>query len=270
MAIINNFPKGSGGGKVVETVLWTNPNPTDAVGRKVIPFNATTIRNYQYLKISFRMNGNTDPIHYAYGSVAEAFNFTDSQTPNYAIPLSLGAFGALDEPFTRVVATHYEASDNAFLLAIQPCEKYNGGQDNNYLIPYQVIGLNRLVEPKIYEDVLWENANPTTAFANQTVTLTDSLANYDAVRIYFNWSTSRGDRHTQHVDYDLTYINEYITGNYYRMMIGMVYNNVTYTRNAFIGEGYTSVVFGTSARLNASGSNNSTNIPIKICGIKYA
>lgn len=118
------------------------------------------------------------------------------------------------------------------------------------------------------ETTLWENDNPNTAFQRQTVTLSDSVINYKALRLYYNWSTSQGDRHTQFIDYDMSYINEYVTGNYYGMMIGIVYNNFTYTRNAFIGDGYTSVIFGVSARINASGTNNSTNIPIKICGLK--
>ncbi len=43
---------------------------------------------------------------------------------------------------------------------------------------------------KYTETVLWTNASPTSSFAQQNITLSDSISNYDYVRIYFRASTT--------------------------------------------------------------------------------
>lgn len=117
------------------------------------------------------------------------------------------------------------------------------------------------------ETILWENQNITTSFSPSTIQLSDNISNYDILRIYYNLGTSIGTLHTQYIDYDCSNINEYAT-NKYRIMTGVVYNDATYTRNYNIQTNLTSIGIGGSARINATGYNNSTNIPVKICGLK--
>lgn len=265
MAVINMLPTGTGTGSRVEKRLWRNPSPTSQYGSQVaVSIPKTEFNSYNYFKFVYYKSVINQEELVAYFSLEELNDIYNKGC--------LHGTPELNQYYARFVNVITNEDTQMTSFSIRACYLITSGATaNDRLIPYEIYGITgELVPITKYEDVLWENADTTTAFANQTVTLTDSLANYDAVRLYFNWSTSQGDRHTQYVDYDLTYINEYIKGNYYRMMIGMVYNNSTYTRNAFIGDGYNKVIFGTSARINASGTNNSTNIPVKISGIKYA
>lgn len=124
---------------------------------------------------------------------------------------------------------------------------------------------------ELQETVLWTNSSPTSSFANQVVTLSDDINNYDYIKFYFRVSTSNGnsqnviasvkdfknltDATTSNSFVSLSSPNEY-TGSY-RMVRRLNYVSAT------------SVRINTSVRANGQGSDDTLIIPIAICGLKY-
>ena len=52
-----------------------------------------------------------------------------------------------------------------------------------------VVNNNSVILQNTLGNKLWENANPTASFSAQTITLSESLANYDCYEIMFRQST---------------------------------------------------------------------------------
>ena len=114
--------------------------------------------------------------------------------------------------------------------------------------------------------VLWENSSPTSAFANQTLTLLDDITNYDFLRV--SWRYQQADAMECYEDIpvadfiangaDLTYGTKYVLGIY-----GGVYavRTVTYATN-------TTIVIGTATRVGGTNTYTNCVIPLKIVGIK--
>lgn len=122
--------------------------------------------------------------------------------------------------------------------------------------------------PPNMETVLWTNSAPTSSFASQTVTLSDSMDNYKYLAFKYRVNTS--------VEGDTT--NIYSVEDIHKML-GSGTNNVnvgsldiyvsggnTYSRQI----GYssdTAILFKDSYRLNAQASANTTCIPTEIIGL---
>ena len=124
---------------------------------------------------------------------------------------------------------------------------------------------------ELQETVLWTNSSPTSSFANQVVTLSDDIDNYDYIKFYFRVSTSYSatqnvmapvsdfknmtDATTSNSFVSLSSPNEY-TGSY-RMVRRLNYVSAT------------SVRINTSVRTNGQGSDDTLIIPTAISGLKY-
>lgn len=120
------------------------------------------------------------------------------------------------------------------------------------------------------ETVLWTNDSPTSAFAAKTVTLSDSLENYDKLRIYAIRTTGTSD-HVVSFDVNIAEDLDYFVNGENKMafsisMLGEKYN---YSRIGYITTFKTGIYFTTAYRMNAtSGHNTGYCIPVKISGIK--
>jgi hypothetical protein len=135
--------------------------------------------------------------------------------------------------------------------------------------------INQLPHPKggggsETETVLWENSSPTSAFAAKTVTLSDSLENYDKLRIYAIRTTGTSDNVVSfdvNIAEDLDY---FVSGeNKMAFSISMLGESYRYSRIGYITTGKNGVYFTTAYRLNStSGHNTSYCVPVKISGIK--
>ena len=104
--------------------------------------------------------------------------------------------------------------------------------------------------------VLWENASPTSTFAAQTQTMSDSAANYDFLLFEFYYSTTGLNLQTQLVGADYT--------GTVALRIQQAGANRTGGRNC--------TVSGTSVEFEAASFNGSTSntscIPYRIIGIR--
>lgn len=120
------------------------------------------------------------------------------------------------------------------------------------------------------ETVLWTNSDPSTAFSGQTANLSQSLANFDAVKIvsipYAGQTSS-----TMESIYEMEYFNK--TGNhtgYYNdcALCGGYSSSHQYTR-IIKKNSDTAIYFTLAYRFGWTSSDNSYIIPTQIIGIKY-
>lgn len=116
------------------------------------------------------------------------------------------------------------------------------------------------------ETTLWTNSAPTSAFAGQTVTLSEEITNYDFIRIYFYVSRSITNEYST-----LMSISDFlvITGgaNEPRCMMGNSTPSYNYFRMARKDTADNKIYF-TTAYNNANSTSNDQLIPTKICGVK--
>lgn len=126
------------------------------------------------------------------------------------------------------------------------------------------------------ETVLWENPQPTNAFATQTVTLSDDITNYDMLRIE-GIATTTNDTYLE-VYVDPLYLvtcstskSEKAGGCGIAASTGAGSTGSRYTR---VLKSTTSapnkIEFGSEFSMATSTSKNENAIPTRIIGIKYA
>ena len=125
------------------------------------------------------------------------------------------------------------------------------------------------------ETDLWTNPSPSSSFAAQTITLNESMANYNRVRIYFKVK-SDVSVDSIYFDFDTTHIEYYIaTTNINRLLftIGFIYSGNSFARGAFFvndqHENYTKLYFGPGHYYPSRGATIWTwyAVPTKICGL---
>lgn len=132
------------------------------------------------------------------------------------------------------------------------------------------------------ETVLWTNAAPSATFAERNVSLSDTLANYDAVKIVWkgintqsatpdNWRT---DASAISQIYELTNVSSRTSATGQIFMGASAYTTATYTyvRRVWFSDpaDLTSIHIGPTQRTNNANSNAAYNIPLLICGVKYS
>jgi hypothetical protein len=123
---------------------------------------------------------------------------------------------------------------------------------------------------KTTETLLWENSNTSTARSSLDATLSQSLQNFQKIRVEYSYNTG-----SSNADYYVVFPVKDANGDYMfpsgngkqRMNVGL---------NSASGNGYvryfyvtsdTVIHFGSAYRINASGNNNANLIPWKIYGI---
>lgn len=121
------------------------------------------------------------------------------------------------------------------------------------------------------ETVLWTNPSPSSNFATQTITLSDSLDNYEYVGVSWAYSTSaqtgsNTNREVMLVE-DFKKAIEPASTTRTNPIIGSRGTNSTYARSAFYVSS-TQVLFGNAFALNATGTSNAYSIPLQVVGIQ--
>ena len=117
-----------------------------------------------------------------------------------------------------------------------------------------VVNNNSVILQNTLGKKLWENQNPTASFPSQTITLSESLANYSCYEIIFKQSnTNERYLSTGKIPVGHGTILSYVTStNSYRATGTTVSGNTIAFENAYVG----------------STSNNVIAIPIYVIGYK--
>ena len=118
------------------------------------------------------------------------------------------------------------------------------------------------------ETVLWTNLTPTSAFATQTVSLNDNLSNYDYVAFEVKAATDTQD--TFRVIYPIEVFQNSklnVSKSYIVDFGGTAINGQGYVRCAFYDTD-TTIKFDDSYKVNVAGKLNTSNIPLKVIGLK--
>ncbi len=131
----------SGGGSLIETVLWENSAPSSSFNNQSIQLNESLL-NYDYIRVecnysttSTTINGSTIiPVSEFIGT------YYDSTTSRFFF----GLVGRGQNILTRCIANGSSSSEGNNIVFFSNCFLYNsqtGQQQNSYVIPTKIIGL---------------------------------------------------------------------------------------------------------------------------------
>ena len=117
------------------------------------------------------------------------------------------------------------------------------------------------------ETVLWTNNSPTSAFSAQTVTLSQSIDNFDYIKITYRGGTSNANE--VHAIYPVSDIRKMSTSNLIWGAMAGVNSSDKYGRYiSYVSD--TQISFSTSGNMAGSGTTNVATIPTQISGISVA
>ncbi len=123
--------------------------------------------------------------------------------------------------------------------------------------------------PIEHETVLWENPNPTASFGNQNVPVTQSILNFNKIRIYWYINTANADIENPddylEIKLDGNSSVKLDTGTRIRAVLGSCVESTNYYR--FVNLVADSITFGTAKTYNSTTTSNTTCIPYKVTGI---
>lgn len=128
-----------------------------------------------------------------------------------------------------------------------------------------------------YDITLWTNADPTSSFAAQSITLSESAARFTYLRIVWEWNSSAGvtaSNWTVSTDalaylYDMRNAASLVEGTS-RVQIGVAGRPASgyYARRCYFDDATCeSLYIGAATRWATSGSNNSLLIPVLVDGV---
>lgn len=121
---------------------------------------------------------------------------------------------------------------------------------------------------KVIETVLWTNPSPSSNFSAQTVTLSDSIDNYDYIKVNYNYSASSSSQYS-----DIRPVSVFKQGVYPQqdytplMSLGCYAGNVATARGVMYASA-TTVRFSPANNVASTGSADNRAIPTAIIGIK--
>lgn len=124
--------KKKGGGQLSETVLWTNPNPTDAMNEIVIT-TSDNISNYKYLSVKCLAANNNLPLGYIYATYD-----VDNDSANYSD--YFGADVYLDVRYHRMFNKLTDTTIQVW-YCLTATNGRTSSNASHVLIPQEVIGL---------------------------------------------------------------------------------------------------------------------------------
>lgn len=120
------------------------------------------------------------------------------------------------------------------------------------------------------ETLLWSNPSPTSSFAAQNVTLSQSMNNFDYIKVTFRASTSVADEGCN--IYPIEYVKSSIQGTAYaHALVGGGSSNKSnfYTRKMlYVSNTQLNINGSVTISSNNAGSNNGVVIPLEIYGLK--
>lgn len=134
---------------------------------------------------------------------------------------------------------------------------------------YEFVDVNVSGGGSLDETTLWINPNPTSDFAQQSITLSDDIDNYDYIKIEVKgntsstWSAPNICILCSVEDFKTTGS----TAGHSRIAAGIRATSGTYTR-LFDYIDDTTIDASNSVLVSTGGNTNNTNVPIKISGLK--
>lgn len=115
------------------------------------------------------------------------------------------------------------------------------------------------------ETVLWTNSAPTSSFAAQTITLSDSMSNYKYLKFRYK-NTASGSLEASVICpvSDFVKMSD-VSGNGILLILAMQNPSIYGRRVYYVST--TSVNFKSALRVGSSGTTDSVAIPLEILGI---
>lgn len=120
------------------------------------------------------------------------------------------------------------------------------------------------------ETTLWTNTSPSADFTATTVTLSESIQNFDYIKVMYKFNKSDSDSTAVG---DMMTVADFVycstsSAVKQKLFLGAKLDNYSNARSVIYNTN-TKIDIGNSTRVNQSGQNNAYTIPIKIVGIKY-
>ena len=187
------FRCGGGGGKLEETVLWTNPSPTATFATQTITLS-DDMTKYDFLKIEW--DAATDQTSSADNMIIPVVDFINSRSsatygPNYTLTSLYNG-----STFGRIT---YYVSDNQIYIESAYRIK-NDSTQNKATIPLKIYGMKygnkRPVTPSGTRTLLWENPSPSSSLTSLTVTLPQSVNDFAYIEVKWYGNTDMNDQAT--------------------------------------------------------------------------
>lgn len=250
--------KGGGGGKYTETSLWTNSAPTSTFASQDVTLS-DDINNYKYLKFTYRVTT----------SVADSLNYiisvSDFKKSVHNTSVHNCVFGlSTDDSSAHTRRVYYKTDttvnfNNAYQL--------NAAASNNAtVIPLEILGLNELAHGKNFnETTLWTNNSPTSAFAQQSVTLSDDFSNYDYIKI--NFRNNVGDATASEALISASAFAQ-TNDTFPNLTIRGRYSSTPYVRQVYRASA-NQITIATAYQMAGTGASNNAAIPTSIVGCKF-
>lgn len=260
------FPMNAGGGSLQETTLWTNPSPSSNFEAQTITLS-DDIDNYDFIKIKYRIKTSGSVYSSIILTTADLKNNIDS---NDNPLLFAGGRESSSVMWARKIVY---VSDTQLSFTTAYRVNASGTDAISLMVPIEVKGLKQtqgggtIDPPALVGTTLWTNSSPTSAFSEQTITLSDSLANYDYIKFVSKFSTSSDDMGSEIVDYNTFKTLSPYPYHFYPVL-GANPTTSYSTGRFIIYDSDTQITIGSNSRLNSTGVENSYNIPFKIIGLK--
>ena len=134
----------------------------------------------------------------------------------------------------------------------------------------KLCALRKIGGGTLKETTLWTNPNPSASFGEQSVTLSDSILNYDYIKIEWAETTSALTNKSS-IMASASEFTKYKNpnNNAHTVCPGLYGRGASIMYARFIA--YTSdtqIFFQNAVRLNSSGVDNTSTIPLNVYGVK--
>lgn len=130
--------KKKGGGKMAETILWTNSAPTSNMGATTITLSQG-LSNFKYLKIEFNYGTASSSILYDSGLFpTDAFKNVTEAAAKQALLLARNDGSMAGRIYARSIKY---ISDTSIRVSIPYILNESSSLQNNVLIPTKIIGV---------------------------------------------------------------------------------------------------------------------------------
>lgn len=166
------------------------------------------------------------------------------------------------------------------------------GLDTNGKGVYRAVGASSWIPflDSVSETLVWTNPSPKANFTTQTITLSESLELYDAIKIVWAADTDASSAYVDDPTADYRYWNNMLSytydlqsrqydpstglvnGQHVMQLGGVNYaSSYIYVRRAYFADAttWTQLFFGNAVRGNSNSTLNSQVIPMFIYGVKY-
>lgn len=258
------IPMTIGGKKYSETSLWTNASPTSDFAAQTVTLSEG-MSNFKYLAIEYKANKTLTETARVVVSVEDMAKLVSG---NYVLQMRIG--GTNSNNTASYTRSFLKASDTSITFNTAYASNTQATA-NSMAIPLEILGLNELDTGKRFtETSLWTNSSPTSAFASQTVSLSESIENFDYIKIKFKYANGYDIFSTP-----IVLVSDFKTFQANSQRSGAGMGGIFDASNNMYARSYwyvnnTSVQFSAAYRLNSTTAYNDNLIPMEISGLKFA